>query len=705
MRKKRKMATIEEVKQQIQKTQAELREQKEMARLTQQELRQQQVKLPETRTQEALRQRFAGLKGIVQRQQIEKVYGAIEGQIQEVKGYEKKLAEFEKEKLAPVQAEVEKAEYITRAYERAVRLADKFPVLQFALRGAESSTEKKFIRDIFASRENAQKNFLKEIENIQKEMPTGEKLVFDKDKLKIIGVESEQFKQSFKDIESYNKRIEDFNKQIEQQRKFQPSSFGVDVKAPILQTPEYKDVRFKDIDWLKTMAGGEAREGKVLGQEYFERKAGLFFGKAGEKLLSIIPEGEVPFIVPSIKPPFPFEIRTLKLPLVKEVLKTKVPFRYSDLAKWYFFAPAMMTGVQAESEYIYDYSKGKFIKKTSIEKIQKLESLREALKKSSSAEVKEYVKNQLNLLKKSQLSNIEKEKLAKELYALVKESRGDIVVRDSAGNVLGSAGLIKEATTSDTIKVLIEIPPITQMEQIGSVGAGVSTAEKIAESMKQAPLIKDNLFFQEKQKYEQKLRQIPLFRFDTRQKEKFKQPEMEKQKEKLKQIQIPLFRLLQMPKLKYKLRQKQEQRKALPRQPKPKPKPKGRIPPLFKGGYEKTGLIKRKEIKELFRVFVKRKGKDIFLGEFGKVEAEKKLEKVLRGTLARSGFLTQAGKPIKSELLKSPMFRTGKKDIFRVVERRKYALDLPSEKREIQYFRKKAGQNKRKRKTLRGWLS
>lgn len=91
---------------------------------------------------------------------------------------------------------------------------------------------------------------------------------------------------------------------------------------------------------------------------------------------------------------------------------------------------------------------------------------------------------------------------------------------------------------------------------------------------------------------------------------------------------------------------------------------------------------------EDFKVFVRRKGKDILKGEFESLKkAEERLFGDLEGSLAASGFISKGKRKVR---LKLPFgFRPSKVDPFRVVEKRNRRLNVPSEVKEIQLFRKR----------------
>jgi len=91
-----------------------------------------------------------------------------------------------------------------------------------------------------------------------------------------------------------------------------------------------------------------------------------------------------------------------------------------------------------------------------------------------------------------------------------------------------------------------------------------------------------------------------------------------------------------------------------------------------------------------FKVFVRKLGKDVELGEFATLgEAKKKLKQELLGTLRAGGFVTKGGKKIKLDL--GFGFRPSKVDPFRIVQKKTMRFGTKSEVKEAQLFRKKKG--------------
>jgi hypothetical protein len=112
--------------------------------------------------------------------------------------------------------------------------------------------------------------------------------------------------------------------------------------------------------------------------------------------------------------------------------------------------------------------------------------------------------------------------------------------------------------------------------------------------------------------------------------------------------------------------------------PRPKPvkkplEPKPILKPIIIKSDRLTFSDKKKiEDEEDFGVFVRKKGEDIEIGQFGTIkEAKSKLKSELTETLRASGFITKKGKPIDfNGGTFGTGFRRSKTDPFRIVERK-----------------------------------
>lgn len=99
------------------------------------------------------------------------------------------------------------------------------------------------------------------------------------------------------------------------------------------------------------------------------------------------------------------------------------------------------------------------------------------------------------------------------------------------------------------------------------------------------------------------------------------------------------------------------------------------------------------EIKGDFKVFVRKKGKDVKIGEFGTLPgARTKLQKELKGTLRASGFVETKGRRLKfEEVGLGNEFEPSKIDFGRIVQKKSRRLGTRPETKEIQYFKKRKG--------------
>jgi len=113
--------------------------------------------------------------------------------------------------------------------------------------------------------------------------------------------------------------------------------------------------------------------------------------------------------------------------------------------------------------------------------------------------------------------------------------------------------------------------------------------------------------------------------------------------------------------------------------------------PLFKKIGDDEEEIKIGE--DEFEVFIKKKGKDISIGEFKTLpSAETTLKSELLETLRASGFVTKGGKKIELDIGKfGAGFRPSKRDPFRIVQRKRRRIKTGGEIGEILKSRRKGG--------------
>jgi len=116
--------------------------------------------------------------------------------------------------------------------------------------------------------------------------------------------------------------------------------------------------------------------------------------------------------------------------------------------------PLISSGVTSQSEYIFDYSKGKFIRKIDVSKSIIKEDFLRSIKSASKKDVTSWTQKQLNLIKKSNLFPEEKARAVKELYGTIAEAKGGIVTRDVLSgeivkiNLGKGMGVVRPTTTT-----------------------------------------------------------------------------------------------------------------------------------------------------------------------------------------------------------------------------------------------------------------
>lgn len=173
--------SIEEARNQVQTAREILEQKRDQAIQAQKQLDEQDKGLPSTTSQTALRQRFSGMQGRIQRQVIEQE----RTKLNENKGYVRNYLD----ELGNYENEINATEQQINEYAR------KYSELQ-----SDAREEAK------AELEAYQKQF--EAEN------PGEKLIIDWSRLRVKGISSGVLSQSLS-VEDYNRRIDELNKQLE----------------------------------------------------------------------------------------------------------------------------------------------------------------------------------------------------------------------------------------------------------------------------------------------------------------------------------------------------------------------------------------------------------------------------------------------------------------------------------------------------------
>jgi hypothetical protein len=116
------MADISQVESQIRTARQKLAEKREQAASARKKLSQAKEALPKIRTQQALRNKFAGLQGRMSRRKVIGAEKEIASKRGVVEGFEKELTRYEKESIEPVEVKVR--EY--KAEQRAIETVQKF---------------------------------------------------------------------------------------------------------------------------------------------------------------------------------------------------------------------------------------------------------------------------------------------------------------------------------------------------------------------------------------------------------------------------------------------------------------------------------------------------------------------------------------------------------------------------------------------------
>lgn len=378
------------------------------------------------------------------------------------------------------------------------------------------------------------------------------------------------------------------------------------------------------------------------------------------------------------------------------------------------FSPVMRTGTaqRTESVYAYDVKRGRFVKKADVKDYLEQPEIKSSGKKVT---IKEASYSEKAGRLKELLRGAKTPEQRKEFLKLARETYGEGFAKEFASQEFGYI------PTSKPPAVVQEVKPQSVWtgkgmyeltgQEIRPVSVNVRTAGTLSQvgetNWVQTDGLGSNVFQdiktnqQTKQGSQLMIKQINILDTRTRQ----KQEQTPKQDTKQDSMLRSLVTTLQTPKMKQPQKTKQDYGQDLlrgrpirPRPPK-KPTPFRPIIPIPSDSLAKR-LLKKVET-EGFEVFGKRFGKDISLG-FSRTKkgAEKKLESFLKGTLGRSGYVSQKGKKVQTDLL-GDMFRPSKRDPFRVVQKSKYSLGSGSEVREIQFFKRKS---KRKKKSGWGWF-
>lgn len=175
------MVDVETARQQVASARALVADKRAQAEQAQAQLNQQEQSLPSTTSQEALRQKFKGMQGRIQRQVINREREGIQEAQEYVQSYKDELGRYE--------SDINTTESQINRYE------SKYAELQKEAREEARAELEAYKQDFEASN-------------------PGEKLIVDWSKLRVSGVSSSALSQSL-NVDAYNERIDQINKQIE----------------------------------------------------------------------------------------------------------------------------------------------------------------------------------------------------------------------------------------------------------------------------------------------------------------------------------------------------------------------------------------------------------------------------------------------------------------------------------------------------------
>ncbi|PJE81143.1 hypothetical protein COU58_04220 [Candidatus Pacearchaeota archaeon CG10_big_fil_rev_8_21_14_0_10_32_42] len=374
-----------------------------------------------------------------------------------------------------------------------------------------------------------------------------------------------------------------------------------------------------------------------------------------------------------------------------------------ELPKWIFFSPAFMSGTsgtkQVQTEKI---SEGKFeelakslkkiekkivSKKTASEQTKVLNDIYKTLKTTEAKEnFKKYV---IDLYEKGIYKGVPLDKIKPK--PIPKQGELTINILKDGGQ-MQQVGAVSGITQGVLNNNLYFSSPKKQNDlSRGKIQIDVIGESKINEKTNQTQ--KTNIFFKSGSKSNQRTNQQQRPDQASKLKEEVKQNQPQKAQQRF------FFRFgnpqEQLQKQRFEQRQIQRTTEKF--------KPKEKINHKIKTSEWLQSMAKKPK-EEIFSIFGKRFGKDLFLGTAEtKDEAEKKLGKFLIKTLGRSGKIKKDGEELSfKELNFGKMFRPSKKDTFRVVQKARFSLGSQSEIGEIQMFKK--SKSKRKKNSKFNWF-
>lgn len=748
-----------------------LKAQRDLALQKKQEAEQVKVKLaeqrkalPQFRTQQNLRsEKFNSMQGralkgriVGAEGQIDTATGNVNQYQEQVKSYEGELTKYETEQLKPYEAQVQNV----AEQERGLYLAKKFYAKGVPYQFVEGSA-RGYLKEMYEQGAMNQEAFVRDVAKLQASLPSGEKLVVDYKNMQIKGVESKEFQQSM-NVPAYNKRIAEINKSIAQGNSIlasnisslatnktlesQPTNISITTPQSFIGRAVNKvsNVSESFNNWFASNTG-------VNRTALAEQRKAEAIKKYGNK--TIAPDPFARFILgtdissgwktlPEYQTGEKFSLRyghmwigrqlveknifglgeaenktTDKYPVLKDVAQVVGPI-VAEYPTIKFFSPLISTGTsqQLESEYIYDYNTGTYLKKADIAnkglKMTREQALgefsradlqrqsdiiKQAFEKGEGGARRLYIDEaSLNqdivratrFMKESGLDNARIEQVLRNVFP--EKFRVNTPVVQSKG-MLQPQGIFQPLKPQGRFGLFSDVQTST-MNNLAEVQTGVLLAQGIDMKTQQ----KSNIvsIFANPQITKTRLKTISVLSFKqpqlTQQKtnlntlQLYKQIPQQKQREEL--ITLSLLGNLTQQKTTQRQKAPQEERfKPQPEKPEPK-KPKGYLFDVLRKIKKKTP----EQQNDFFSAFGRRQGKDISLGKYrSQKEAEGVLDRFLRGTLSRSGTILKNNQKIESNLLSSNVYRKSKKDPFRVVQKSEYSLSSYPEKQEIKSSRKK----------------
>jgi len=428
-----------------------------------------------------------------------------------------------------------------------------------------------------------------------------------------------------------------------------------------IQEPKQRELlKFKDIDWGGTFTGKGEIEKQA--QSYVEQQLRRGSGYLGEKVLKVIPEGKI-----------------------KDVLSKEIDYRHTDLLKFAAFSPLMQTGA---------VKKGTAKVKVKPKEKITFKEAKQIIKAMRKEQLKVFTKTELQkIIKNPALTDAEKQLAAQRLAATIIEAKtGTPIITESGAIDLAAIESLR-AIPDKKIVIDVVFEQIPQMRNVGSVVTGASiltTQEKFNLFESPTNILEPQEKIKAKQKsgltQEARQKQSPVFvsKYKMGQESVLKEKQKYKQKQKL--SQRFLFQQKQLQMKKQIQRQKLRLKLIKPTPPKtifkiPIPKSSSTIIPVPK-------TIKKVPTKDGFKVYVRRYGKWILIGESKTKTGALKLgqEKVI-STLAASFKITKGKKPIRVPIT-SGMFRPAKREKGVIVQRAPYRIKTGTEISEILKIRK-----------------